>query len=186
MLRPLTSPAAHMPGTEVRPHSVTFIAPRSVRTPTLSRPMPAVLARLPVLTSTASQSRPCTSSPSLYSRCPAPYLPLTFETPAPRMNFMPFFSRFFLRISEISRSVGPAILSSISITVTSEPTVLKYDAVSRPITPPPITHRCFGTTLRSRISRFVIASPSETASLSPGIGGTEASLPVQIRRRRAV
>ena len=162
----------------VRPESSVTTAPRSSLTPSSSRPSPAVRARLPVDTRITSASRVTAAPSRSYFSLPAPGVPDTSQTLAPRMNLIPSASSDFWSEREISASVGPAILSSISTTVTSHPTDAKYDAISSPITPPPITDTRRGRVSRSSTSRFVTASPEATASRSPGTGGTTASLPV--------
>ena len=62
--------------------------------------------------------------------------------------------------------------------------VVKKLANSMPMTPPPMTTNEAGCSASSRISRLVTTT-SPRPSRRPGMGGTAASEPVQMRRLRA-
>ena len=91
-----------------------------------------------------------------------------------KKNSTPFFLYSDRSIAEVSLSIFPNISGSISITFTFTPILLKNEANSIPITPPPIIANDFGKSLRSRASREVQYLTSD----NPLIGGITVSEPV--------
>ena len=172
MDRAVTSPAAYTPGTEVRMW-VSTVIPRSQETPRFSRPKPFKLGLRPTETR-ISEPEALQDSPSGVSYTTSfPSMAVTLQL---RWNSTPFLAYCACSMAEISSSMGPRILGSISTTVTFVPMELKKLANSIPITPPPIITRLSGFSSSWRISRLVTTAPD---SASPGMGGTTADDPVQ-------
>ena len=74
---------------------------------------------------------------------------IAFTTFVLRENFIPCFSRILVNCEPTSESNAGTILLKYSITVTSAPNLLHTEPNSRPIYPPPMTTKCFGTDAKS-------------------------------------
>ena len=143
----------------------------------VSKPKPLVTGRRPTLNRTFSPWM-TDVSPS-FSTVTSP--PFTAVTLCPKQNLTPRLAYSACNISDSSLSIGPRILSSISTTCTSVPMLLKKEANSMPITPPPMITSEAGSSLDSNASRLVQYS----VSANPGMGGMTVSEPVQISRLAA-
>ncbi len=164
------SPAAYTCGWEVCICSFTFTLAPCVLMPRFSIPRFFMIGRRPTLTNILSAS----IVPALSFSSTKTFSAETSVTLVFKKNSTPFFLYSDRSIVEVSLSIFPNISGSISITFTFTPMLLKNEANSIPITPPPIIANDFGKSLRSSASREVQYLTSD----NPLIGGITVSEPV--------
>ena len=179
----LTSPAAQIPGTEVRRRSSTTIPVLVVSRPSLSASSPSRFGTRPDASrirstrssSSGEPSRGATvtaiSSPSLAACCTKTEVAIS----------IPSSRSAAASVAEASASEAGAIRSSASTIVTLEPKRENACPNSRPTAPAPTTSSDRGTSVSSSAEMW----SSHPASSIPSIGGIAVREPVAIRIRSA-
>ena len=134
MEKPVISPQAYTFGCEVCMYSFTFTPLRRSSTDSVSIPRLRMLALRPTLTSILSASI-FSVLPSFSTITLSCVTSITFVS---RKNSTPLLEYSARSMAEASLSIAPSISGIISITFTLTPILLKKEANSIPITPPPI------------------------------------------------
>ena len=166
---PVTSPIAHT-RSAARIRSSTVIDRASSSRPIAPTPRRARSGRRPVAMSSRSATTSGTPSTATVNPLASWRTPVMF---APVCTVIPSSVRTFVMSSEDSGSSNTKSRGAASIVVTAEPKRRKTWPSSRPIAPPPITIRLFGTVSVSMASRLV----QYGVSAKPSMGGAQARVP---------
>ena len=159
IIRPVTSPAAQMCGTEVRSVSSTVTYPRAVSTPAASNPRPSRLPGQPTAITTASASISRVSSPTRWRTArPRSVLRISSTPPIPVATAIPLAANASPSAAEMSASSPGTMRGAISSTVTFEPKAAKIDASCSPVAAPPTMQSRAGTSVSAQMSLCVSAS----------------------------
>ncbi len=173
------SPAAKIPGTEVR-QSPSIVIPLSIETP--RGPRSSLRGATPAETTKTSPSTLPIPSISRFPRSPEREKAFAF---APRMNFIPFFSRASLRIAAPRTSSCLGIRRGKYSTIsTLNPSFARWYAISRPRIPPPMHTAVFLPAEKAVIAWASSADRRQKTpgcTFNPGTGGTVAWAPTARR-----
>ena len=130
------SPTANTPGTLVRRRSSASTQPRSIATPTSSKPIPLALGPRPTATSMISAE--CVEPSSRVATTPlSSWVTLAKRTPVVNAIFRLRNARS--RAFEHASSSAGTSRGRASMMVTCDPKDFQTEANSTPITPPPST-----------------------------------------------
>ena len=154
--KPVRSPQTYTLATEVCILLSTSTLPRSVSCkPRFSKPKPLLTGRRPTLINSFSATTLPAPSAFSYATTAPSSLWERETTLVLSRNLIPRLAYSARRRAESSLSIPPNISSNISMTVTCTPRLLKKEANSIPITPPPTIASEAGSSLLSSASRCV-------------------------------